>query len=55
MDWQQDFKKIKQIQECGDRAQNPWFKEYWYNTANVLSETYLAGQPWLRTYDGEIK
>lgn len=35
-------------------AKNQKFKELWYSIAEKIEEKYLTGQPWLRTYDGEL-
>jgi len=51
---------LNSIDKCLDTAYNAksdWAKEYWTKVADDLEEKYshlLAGQPWLRLYDGKL-
>ena len=46
------------VNKCRDRAyfaKNPKFVNLWHDVADKLEAKYLAGQPWLNTYDGKVK
>lgn len=48
---------LNAIDKCRERAhlaKNQKFVDFWNETADKLEAKYLAGQPWLRTYDGKL-
>ena len=55
MDIQLQMERIQNARRAMVRAQNPEFRKLWDDIANKLfAELEDYGQPWLRTYDGEL-
>ena len=55
MDIAAQLERIKNARLAMIRAQNPKFKDLWFNVANKLVDSLGPGQPWLRTDDGKLK
>ena len=55
MDIVAQFERIQNARKAMIRAQNPKFKDLWFNVADKLIHDLGPGQPWLRTYDGKLK
>ena len=55
MDIAQQLGRISNARMAMIRAQNPKFKDLWFNVANKLVDGLGPGQPWLRTYDVKLK
>ncbi len=55
MDIELQYERIQNARLAMIRAQNPKFKDLWFNVVDKLIHDLGPGQPWLRTYDGKLK
>jgi hypothetical protein len=54
-DWIWALNAVGKCRQAGYFAKNKAISAQWYAVADELEVKYLAGQPWLRTYDGKFK
>ena len=55
MDWVTATNAANKMRDTAYYARNEKFRDLWHDKAYQLEQKYLAGQPWLSTFDGKLQ